>query len=121
MRNVCLAIFSLVCTACMAQEPHVVLKGERFNVELATTQDEQALGLMFRIETLVNVLFGTMGPTADTPDADDVYRTVKSTSAEEIANSVAATIWSVFFPLPPMMMTGLAVIMRQHLKYRQSI
>jgi NAD(P) transhydrogenase subunit beta len=35
--------------------------------------------------SLVNVLFGTMGPTADTPDADDVYRTVKATSAEEIA------------------------------------
>jgi len=35
--------------------------------------------------SLTNVLFGTMGPTADTPDADEVYKTVKATSAEEIA------------------------------------
>jgi NAD(P) transhydrogenase subunit beta len=35
--------------------------------------------------SLANVLFGTMGPTADTPDADEVYKTVKSTSADEIA------------------------------------
>jgi NAD(P) transhydrogenase subunit beta len=35
--------------------------------------------------SLANVLFGTMGPTAETPDADEVYKTVKSTSAEEIA------------------------------------
>ena len=32
----------------MAQEPHVVLRGERFAVELAQTTDEQSLGLMFR-------------------------------------------------------------------------
>lgn len=50
MRNVCLALAALICTACMAQEPHVVLKGERFSVELAHTVDEQALGLMFREE-----------------------------------------------------------------------
>jgi NAD(P) transhydrogenase subunit beta len=35
--------------------------------------------------SLSNVLFGTLGPTADTPDADEVYKTVKSTSGEEIA------------------------------------
>jgi len=35
--------------------------------------------------SLGNVLFGVMGPTADTPDADEVYKSVKSTSAEEIA------------------------------------
>jgi len=35
--------------------------------------------------SLANVLFATMGPTADTPDADEVYKTVKATSAEEIA------------------------------------
>ncbi|MEE9552802.1 MAG: NAD(P)(+) transhydrogenase (Re/Si-specific) subunit beta [candidate division Zixibacteria bacterium] len=35
--------------------------------------------------SLANVLFATLGPTADTPDADDVYKTVKSTSAEEVA------------------------------------
>jgi len=35
--------------------------------------------------SLTNVLFGIMGPTADTPDADEVYKTVKATSAEEVA------------------------------------
>ena len=34
----------------MAQEPHVELAGERFYVELASTPEEQALGLMFREE-----------------------------------------------------------------------
>ncbi len=35
--------------------------------------------------SLTNVLFGTLGPTADTPDAEEIYKTVKKTSAEEIA------------------------------------
>ena len=35
--------------------------------------------------SLTHVLFGVMGPTADTPDADEVYRTVKAASAEEVA------------------------------------
>jgi NAD(P) transhydrogenase subunit beta len=35
--------------------------------------------------SLANVLFGVLGPTSDTPDADEVYKTVKSTSADEIA------------------------------------
>jgi NAD(P) transhydrogenase subunit beta len=35
--------------------------------------------------SLANVIFSTMGPTGDTPDADDVYKTVKSTSPEEVA------------------------------------
>jgi proton-translocating NAD(P)+ transhydrogenase subunit beta len=35
--------------------------------------------------SLVNVLFGVMGPTSETPDADEVYTTVKSASAEEVA------------------------------------
>lgn len=48
MRNLCLALTVLICTSCMAQEPHVTLAGERFYVELATTPEEQALGLMFR-------------------------------------------------------------------------
>ena len=48
MRNILLVLAALICSACMAQEPHVVLKGERFTVELAQTADEQALGLMFR-------------------------------------------------------------------------
>lgn len=50
MRNVCLALAALICTSCMAQEPHVVLKGERFFVDLALDSDTQALGLMFREE-----------------------------------------------------------------------
>ena len=50
MRNVCLALAALICTSCMAQEPHVVLKGERFFVDLALDSDTQALGLMFRQE-----------------------------------------------------------------------
>ncbi len=35
--------------------------------------------------SLANVMFAQMGPTADTPDADEVYKSVKSTSADEIA------------------------------------
>jgi NAD(P) transhydrogenase subunit beta len=35
--------------------------------------------------SLTNVLFGTMEPTSATPDADEVYKTVKAVSAEEIA------------------------------------
>ncbi len=50
MRNLCLALAALICTSCMAQEPHVVLKGERFFVDLALDSDTQALGLMFREE-----------------------------------------------------------------------
>ena len=48
MRILLLAIFLILCSACLAREPSVVLKGERFTVELAETQDKQALGLMFR-------------------------------------------------------------------------
>lgn len=48
MRAFILAITALVCSACVAREPYVVLNGERFTVELATTQEKQALGLMFR-------------------------------------------------------------------------
>lgn len=35
-------------SACMSSEPSVTLKGTRFAVELATTPEDQALGLMFR-------------------------------------------------------------------------
>lgn len=38
----------LLCGSCMAGGPYVELKGERFSVELAQTQEKQALGLMFR-------------------------------------------------------------------------
>jgi uncharacterized membrane protein (UPF0127 family) len=48
MRILILTMVAMLCSSCGAQEPHVVLKGERFSVELATTQQEQALGLMFR-------------------------------------------------------------------------
>ncbi len=37
-----------LCVSCVADEPQVVLKGERFGVELATEEKEQTLGLMFR-------------------------------------------------------------------------
>ena len=48
MRILPLLLAVLACSACVAQEPYVVLKGERFTVELADTADKQALGLMFR-------------------------------------------------------------------------
>jgi hypothetical protein len=48
MRSLLLALTVLVCSSCVAQEPYVVLKGERFTVELADTREKQALGLMFR-------------------------------------------------------------------------
>lgn len=48
MRILLLAISVFLCSACLAREPSVVLKGERFTVELAETREKQALGLMFR-------------------------------------------------------------------------
>lgn len=48
MRNLILILAALLCASCMAQEPYVVLKGERFTVDLADTVEKQALGLMFR-------------------------------------------------------------------------
>ena len=48
MRIFLLALTALVCSSCMAQDPYVVLKGQRFKVELADTGEKQALGLMFR-------------------------------------------------------------------------
>jgi uncharacterized protein len=48
MRLPTLILAVLLCSACVAQEPYVVLKGQRFTVELAETSDKQALGLMFR-------------------------------------------------------------------------
>ena len=59
--------------------------------------------------SLVNVLFGTMGPTADTPDADDVYRSVKSTSADEIAMLLDGVQRVVIVPG-----YGMAVAQAQH-------
>jgi len=48
MRALAIALAVLICTSCAAQEPYVVLKGQRFTVELAETSEKQALGLMFR-------------------------------------------------------------------------
>jgi len=47
LRYLFIPIF-LYFTSCVAAEPGVVLKGERFSVELATTPKQHSLGLMFR-------------------------------------------------------------------------
>ena len=59
--------------------------------------------------SLANVLFGTMGPTGDTPDADEVYKTVKATSAEEIAMMLDGVDRVVIVPG-----YGMAVAQAQH-------
>jgi NAD(P) transhydrogenase subunit beta len=59
--------------------------------------------------SLANVLFGVMGPTAETPDADEVYKTVKATSAEEIAMLLDGVQRVVFVPG-----YGMAVAQAQH-------
>jgi len=50
MRLLALFLSTFLCSACVAQGPSVVLKSQRFSVELAETSDKQALGLMFRDE-----------------------------------------------------------------------
>ncbi len=59
--------------------------------------------------SLPNVIFGTMGPTADTPDADEVYKTVKSSSPEEVAILFDSAQKAVIVPG-----YGLAVSQAQH-------
>jgi NAD(P) transhydrogenase subunit beta len=60
--------------------------------------------------SLANVLFGVMGPTGDTPSADDVYAgKVKATSAEEIAMLFDGARHVVFVPG-----YGMAVAQAQH-------
>ena len=59
--------------------------------------------------SLVNVLFGTLGPSADTPDADDVYRSVKATSADEVAMLLDGAQRVVIVPG-----YGMAVAQAQH-------
>jgi proton-translocating NAD(P)+ transhydrogenase subunit beta len=59
--------------------------------------------------SLANVLFGTMGPTADTPDAEEVYKSVKSTSADEIAMVLETARKVVLIPG-----YGMAVSQAQH-------
>ncbi len=48
MRQIFLIATILLCSSCIAEGPYVKLKGQRFLVELAETQEKQALGLMFR-------------------------------------------------------------------------
>ncbi len=59
--------------------------------------------------SLANVLFGTMGPTGSTPDADEVYKTVKATSPEEIAMMLDGVQRVVIVPG-----YGMAVAQAQH-------
>lgn len=48
MRLLLCVLMLTACTACASGGPGVVLGGRSFGVELATTTEEQALGLMFR-------------------------------------------------------------------------
>jgi uncharacterized membrane protein (UPF0127 family) len=48
MRHFILFLTVFICTACMAGDPYVTLRNERFTVELAESSEQQALGLMFR-------------------------------------------------------------------------
>jgi len=59
--------------------------------------------------SLVNVMFSRMGPTSDTPDADDVYKSVKSTSADEVAMMAETAQRIVIVPG-----YGMAVAQAQH-------
>jgi NAD(P) transhydrogenase subunit beta len=59
--------------------------------------------------SMTNVLFGALGPTADTPDADTVYKTVKATSPEEIAMMLEGVQRVVIVPG-----YGMAVAQAQH-------
>jgi NAD(P) transhydrogenase subunit beta len=59
--------------------------------------------------SLWNVAFGTMGPTADTPDADEVYKTVKTSSPEEVAILFDSAQRAVIVPG-----YGMAVSQAQH-------
>ncbi len=59
--------------------------------------------------SMTNVLFSTLGPTADTPNADEVYKTVKATSPEEIAMMLEGVQRVVVIPG-----YGMAVAQAQH-------
>ena len=59
--------------------------------------------------SLAHVLFGSLGPTADTPDADEVYKTVKVTSPEEVAMLLETAQKVVIIPG-----YGMAVSQAQH-------
>jgi len=59
--------------------------------------------------SMTNVLFSTLGPTSETPSADEVYKTVKATSAEEIAMMLDGAQRVVIVPG-----YGMAVSQAQH-------
>jgi NAD(P) transhydrogenase subunit beta len=59
--------------------------------------------------SMTNVLFGTLGPTSETPSADEVYKTVKATSADEIAMMLDGAQRVVIVPG-----YGMAVSQAQH-------
>jgi NAD(P) transhydrogenase subunit beta len=59
--------------------------------------------------SLPAVLFGTLGPTAETKSADEVYKTVKATSAEEVAMLLDVARRVVIVPG-----YGMAVAQAQH-------
>lgn len=59
--------------------------------------------------SIANVIFTALGPTADTPDADEIYKSVKSTSAEEIAMMLETAQRVVIVPG-----YGMAVAQAQH-------
>ena len=59
--------------------------------------------------SLVNVLFGTMGPGADTPADEEIYRSVKATTADEIAMILDGAQRVVIVPG-----YGMAVAQAQH-------
>ena len=59
--------------------------------------------------SLFNVLFGVMGAGGDGPSADDVYTTVRSTSADDVAMLLDSSSRVVFVPG-----YGMAVAQAQH-------
>ena len=59
--------------------------------------------------SLPAVLFGTLGPTAETKSADEVYKTVKATSADEVAMLLDVARRVVIVPG-----YGMAVAQAQH-------
>ena len=59
--------------------------------------------------SLTNVMFARLGPSADTPDADEVYKNVKSTSGDEIAMMLETSERVVIVPG-----YGMAVAQAQH-------
>ena len=59
--------------------------------------------------SITNVLFGVMGPSDDGPDADEIYATVRSTSADDVAMMLDGVQRVMFVPG-----YGMAVAQAQH-------